>query len=92
MSLSCNATAREFQKHGPATEKLLVSETGKTKLDLTEAKESEWQWHQLDHTQVCTSLQTNNRASTPPLSLLQIGRPSFRPTNSIKALKALVNQ
>jgi len=24
-----------------------------------------WQWHQLDHMQIiCTSLQTNNRAST----------------------------
>jgi len=34
----------------------------------TEARGSEWQWHQLDHMQVCTSLQTDNHASTPPLS------------------------
>ena len=34
----------------------------------TEARDSEWQWHQLDHMQVCTSLQTDNHASTPPLS------------------------
>ena len=28
-----------------------------------------WQWHQLTHTQIiCTSLQTDNYASTPPLS------------------------
>jgi len=27
-----------------------------------------WQWHQLDHVQIiCTSLQTNNHASTSPL-------------------------
>jgi len=39
--------------------------------------------------QVCTSLQTDNYASTPPLSFLQAGCPSCRPTNSIKALKAL---
>jgi len=61
---------------------------GKTNLDFTEARDSEWQWHQLDHIQVCTSLQTDNHASTPPISFLQAGCPSCRPTNSIKALKA----
>jgi len=62
---------------------------GKTNLDLTEARDSEWQWHQLDHMQVCTSLQTDNHASTPPLSFLQTGCPSCRPTNIVKALKAV---
>jgi len=38
--------------------------------------------------QVCTSLQTDNHASTPPLCFLQAGCPSCRPTNSVKALKA----
>ena len=38
--------------------------------------------------QVCTSLQTDNHASTSPLSFLQAGCPSCRPTNSVKALKA----
>jgi len=28
---------------------------GKTNLDFTEARDSEWQWHQLGHMQVCTS-------------------------------------
>jgi len=37
--------------------------------------------------QVCTSLQTDNHASTPPLGFLQAGCPSCRPTNSVKALK-----
>jgi len=41
--------------------------------------------------QVCTLLQTDNQASTPPLSFLQAGYPSCCPTNSIKALKALGN-
>jgi len=41
--------------------------------------------------QVCTLLQTDNHASTPPLSFLQAGCPSCRPTNSVKALKALIN-
>jgi len=61
---------------------------GKTNLDFTEARDSEWQWHQLGHMQVCTSLQTDNHTSTPPLSFLQAGCPSCRPTNSVKALKA----
>jgi len=61
---------------------------GKTNLDFTEARDSEWQWHQLGRMQVCTSLQTDNHAGTPPLGFLQAGCPSCRPTNSVKALKA----
>jgi len=64
---------------------------GKTNLDFTETRDSEWQWHQLGHMQVCTSPQTDNHASTSPLSFLQAGCPSCRPTNSDKALKALLN-
>ena len=60
---------------------------GKSNLDFTEARDSEWQWHQLGHMQVCTSLQTDNHASTPPLNFLQARCPSCCPTNSIKALK-----
>ena len=52
-------------------------------------QESEWQWHQLGHVQVCTSLQTDNHASTLPLSSLQARCPACRPTNSVKALKAI---
>ena len=59
---------------------------GKTNLDFTEARDSEWQWHQLGHMQVCASLQTDDHASTPPLSFLQAGCPSCRPTNSVEAL------
>jgi len=61
---------------------------GKTKLDFTGARDSEWQWHQLGHMQVCTSLQTDNHARTSLLSFLQAACASCRPTNSIKALKA----
>jgi len=61
---------------------------GKTNLDFTEARDSELQWHQLGHMQVYTLLQTDNHASTSPLSFLQAGCPSCRPTNSVKALKA----
>ena len=47
----------------------------KTNLDFTEARDSEWQWHQLGHVQVCTLLQTDNHASTPS----QAGCPSCHP-------------
>jgi len=56
---------------------------GKTNQDFTEARDSEWQWHhQLGHMQVCNLLQTDNHASTPPLSFLQARCPSCRPTNN----------
>jgi len=64
---------------------------GKTNLDFTEARDSEWQWHQLGHMQVCTLLQTDNHASNPPLSFLQAGCPSCCPANSVKALKGYDN-
>jgi len=63
-------------------------QNGKINLDFTEATDSEWHWHQLGHMQVCTSLQTDNHASTSPLSFLQAGCPTCRPTDNVKALKA----
>ena len=77
--------------NGPLSGTTRVSryQKSKTNLDFTEARDSEWQWHQLGHMQVCNSLQTDNHASTPPLSFLQAGCSSCRPTNSVKALKAL---
>ena len=53
---------------------------GKTNLDFTGARDSEWQWHQLGHMQVCALLQTDNHASTPPLSFFT-GRMPFLPPN-----------
>ena len=53
---------------------------GKTNLDFTEARDSEWQWHQLGSMQVCTSLQTDNHASTPALSIFT-GQMPFLPPN-----------
>jgi len=69
------------------TTQVIRYQEGKTDLDFTEARDSEWQWHQLCRMQVCTSLQTDNHASTPPLSFLHAGCRSCRPTNSDKAKK-----
>jgi len=78
--------------NGPFSRTTRVSQyqEGKTNLDFIEASDSEWQWHQLGHMQVCISLQTDNHAITPPISFLQAGCSSCRPTNSVKALKALL--
>jgi len=71
---------------------------GKTNLDFTEARDSEWQRHQLGRMQLCTSLQTDNHTSSPPLSLFFTGRMPFLPPNQQRqsiegiALKALVRK
>jgi len=52
---------------------------GKTNLDFTEARDSEWQWHQLGHMQVCTSLR---QITTPaPHRSVFTGRMPFLPPN-----------
>jgi len=51
---------------------------GKTNLDFAEARDSEWQWHQLGHMQVCTSLQTDNQQ---PTTQFFTGRMPFLPPN-----------
>ena len=67
---------------------------GNTNLDFTEVRDSEWQWHQLGHKRVCTSLQTDNHANTSLLKFFT-GRMPFLPPNQqcqstecSKALKA----
>jgi len=50
---------------GPLSMTTQVSryQKNKTNLDFTEARDREWQWHQLGHMQVCTLLQTDNHHS-----------------------------
>jgi len=71
---------------GPFSRTTQVSryQKGKTNLDFTEARDSKWQRHQLGHMQVCISLQTDNHASTLPLSFLQAGCPSWHPPTASK--------
>ena len=88
-TVSCFTHTHPFNGPFSGTTRVSWYQKGKTNLDFTEARDSEWQWHQPGHMQVCISLQTDNHASTPLLSFLQAGCPSCRPTNSIKALKAL---
>ena len=84
------ARAHTHTFNGPLSGTTRVSryQKGRTNLDLTEARDGEWQWHLVGQMQVCTSLRTDNHTSTPPLSFPQAGCPSCRPANSVKALKA----
>jgi len=58
---------------------------GKTNLDSTEARDSEWQWHQLGHMQVCTSLQADDHVSAPPFKFFY--RPDALPATQPTASK-----
>ena len=68
----------------PGTTWVSQYQKGKTNLDFTEARDSEWQWHQLGHMQVCISLQTDNHATTPPLKFFYRpdALPAAQPTAS----------
>ena len=89
MSLMSLTKITTYMFNGPLSGTTQVSryQRGKTNLDFTEARDSEWLWYQLGHMQVCTLLHTDNHASTSLLSFLQAGCPSCHRTNSIKALK-----
>jgi len=58
---------------------------GKTNLDFTEARDSEW--YQLGHMQVCTSLQKDNHTDTSSLNFYNFYRldalPGIQPTVSM---------
>ena len=68
-----------FNGHFSGTIQVSRYQKGKTNLDFTEARDSEWQWHRLEHMQVCTSLQTDNSCpsnSTQKTDGCGVGHPS----------------
>jgi len=70
--------------NGPLSGTTRVSryQKGKINLDFTEARDSEWHWHQLGHMQVCTLLQTDNHASTAQFFYRPDALPAAQPTAS----------
>ena len=54
----------------------------KTNLDFTEARDSEWQWHQLGHMQVCISLQITTPAPHCSVFYRPDALPAAQPTAS----------
>jgi len=85
-TLDCRDVTHTHPFSGPLSGTTQVNryQKDKTNLDITEARHSEWQWHQLDHMQICTSLQTDNHASTTPLSF-------YRP-DALPATQATVSK
>jgi len=83
----CVAVTQPFNGHFSATTRVSRYQKGKTNLDFTEARHSEWQWHQLGHMQVCTLLQTDNDASTPPLSFFTDQMPSLLPNQQRQSME-----
>jgi len=63
---------------------------GKTNLDFAEARDSKWQWHQLGPVQVCTSLQTDNHANTPPLSFFTGWMPFLLPNQQRQSTEGTI--
>jgi len=68
MSISCKSTTHTHTRLTALYPGLPRYQKGETNLDFTEPRDSEWQWHQLGRMQVCTTLQTDNQTSTPPLN------------------------
>jgi len=72
--------------NGPFSGTTRVSryQKGKTNLDFTGARDSEWQWHQLGHVQtICTSFQTDNHTNTSSLNFYRPDAlPDTQPTVS----------
>ena len=79
-TFTCHTHTHPFNSLFSGTTQVSRYQKGRTNLDFTEARDSEWQWHQLGCMQVCTSLQTDNHARTPPLKFFT-GRMPFLPPN-----------
>jgi len=76
--------------NGPFSRTIRVGryQKGKTNVDFTEARDSEWQWH---HLGICKSAPRSRQITMPAPHhsvFLQTGCPSCHPANSVKALKA----
>ena len=86
-AIASQVTASQIQTHthtpfnGPFSRTTWVSryQKSKTNLDFSKARDSEWQWHQLGHMQVCTLLQTQPHQH--PTTLFFTGRMPFLPPN-----------
>ena len=78
--------------NGPLSRTTWVSryQKGKTNVDFTEARDSEWQWRPLGHTQVFTVVQTDNHASTPPLSFFTGWMPLLPPNKQRQSTEGIV--
>ena len=89
--VSCNGCTHTHPFNGPlyGTTWLGSYQKGKTNLDFAEARDSEWGRNPLGHMQVCTSLQTDNHASTTSLGFFTVRKP-FLPPNQRLHITGLI--
>jgi len=80
VKLEMNTYAHPFTGRLSRTTRVSRYQKGKTNLDFTEARDSEWQWHQLGHMQVCTSRSRKITTPAPGRSVFT-GRIPFLPPN-----------
>ena len=75
----CSRSTHSFNGPFSGTTHVSRYQKGKTNRDFTEARDSEWQWHQLGHMQVCTC---SRQTTTPaPHHSVFTGRMPFLPPN-----------
>ena len=84
-----NTHTHQFNGPFSGTTRVGRYQKGKTNLDFTEARDSEWQWHQLGHMQVCTSLPIDSHASTSPLSFFADWMPFLSPNQQCQSTEGI---
>jgi len=95
--MSCHNSSDSYTETHPFNDPLSQTtrvsryQEGKTNLDFTEARDSEWQWHQQGHMHVCTSLQTDNHASTPPLKFFTGQTPFLLPNQQRQSTEGVLH-
>jgi len=87
----------QLYPEGSLSEQVKLKEENKSHFDnrthtrltalFTEARDSEWQWHQLGRMQVCNSLQTDNNATTPSLKFSTGQMPFLPPKQQSQSTK-----
>jgi len=88
---STNSTSE--QANGPFSRTTRVGryQKGKTNLDFTEARGSEWQWHQLGHMQVCTPRSRQITTPAPHHSVFTGRMPFLSPNQQRQSTEGHTN-
>jgi len=81
-----------FNRPFSGTTRVSRYQNGKTNLDFTEARDSEWQWHLLGHMQDCTVLQTDNHASTPTTWVFYRPEPFLPPSQQRQGTEGIIDR
>jgi len=84
-----NTHTHPFNRPFSGTTRVSRYQKGKTNLDFTEARDSEWQLYQLGHMKVCTLLQTDNHASNPTAQFFTGQMPFLSPNQQCQSTEGI---